>query len=136
MKFSFQELEQILDLSNEKKKQEIKKHYEKGAFDRLKFATKKECIIALQLNDALFENDPFYQCPFADYGDIYFDYFLVVNELMKSDRYKDIEETYRCLEEMHEYFGLSTRSKIYEAMVAVQSVLMLRPRELQFIEVD
>jgi len=134
MNFSFKELEQIIDLSNEQKRQQIKILFEEGKFNDLHFASKEECVIALQLNDALVETDPFYQLP--NYAGTYFYYFLVVNELMKDGRYKDIEQTYRCLEDMHQSFELGSRSKIYEAMVAVQGVLHLPPRELQVIEVD
>ncbi len=135
MKFTFEELEQILDLSDEQKRRGVKGLFEEGKFDNLKFPSRDACIIALQLNDALFEDDPFYQCSSAD-DSSYFDYFLVVNQLMKDDRYKDVEQTYRCLEDMHQYIGLSSRSKIYDAMVAVQRVLKLPPREVRIIELD
>jgi len=136
MKFTFEELEQILDLSGTEKRNGIKTLFEKGKFDDLNYATKEEGIIAIQLNDSLLESDPFYLWPFIEYDDGYLSYFWVVDELMKDGRYKDIEQTYRCLERVHYDIGLSTRSKIYEAMVAVQRILKLPPEELEVIEID
>lgn len=136
MKFGFEELEQILDLSDDDKKQGLKDLVEQGKFDALGFPTREECIIAIQLNDVLFDVDPFYQSPCIDYGDAYLAYMPVVEALMYEGGHKDIETCYCRLESAHQEFGLSTRSKIYDAMVAVQQVLDLPSRGLIFMEVD
>jgi len=106
------------------KKLILMKEFEKGFFfDHVSFGDRVKDATFIRLNDVLFEDDPFriFCIEFAGYLDDR--YTRLAYDIVKFDRYKSVRLTYEIIERYFDEFGLSDRSKIYDAMNTVKKII-------------
>lgn len=98
------------------------------AYDPKSGISYAQWCLKIQLNDVLFEQDPFSLCTHPE-NDNYLEYSVMAEHVVRKDVGNDIDKLWEAVEELFDIYGCSSRVYKYFLMDALQQVLRLKPFE-------